>query len=278
MHDASVAFAVFHIARKFEPSAIDRCSSTGSVSRKATAPPNNNTAKPFQRDILFIRFNKFENQQGLKRCPGHSNWWLGQAGILEHRNSRGEEIPRFLYSMIPWSTLDNRSTSNTSAGHLQRQLQYRRFIQMRAPILSLCLVGSFAQNLPSFNAPVSNLYAANADLVTPVVVSNAEECATRCVNYGPSCISFNLCGTECGISGWNVSYVPAAGPCSWYRRSVPRNDSSIAQAVPWLLSLPSSGVNISGGPLLTGVLFKTDFVAHHTRGSLCCSAAVINSL
>ena len=142
---------------------------------------------------------------------------------------------------------------------------------------ALLLVGHLAvaasAALPSFEPPVANMYAANADLVTrmyaanaqglplslclvpslyaAITVASAEECAARCLAYGPDCVSFNLCGLDCGISGWNISYVPAGtDSCMWYRRMIPRDDSPIKQAVPWLLAVPTAGVSIVGGPLL----------------------------
>lgn len=119
----------------------------------------------------------------------------------------------------------------------------------------LLLVGHLAvaasAALPSFESPVANMFAANADLIPATTVANAEACAQRCLNYGPDCVSFNLCGLDCGISGWNISYVPTGSDnCVWYRRMIPRDDSPIKQAVPWLLAVPTAGVSIVGGPLL----------------------------
>jgi hypothetical protein len=105
--------------------------------------------------------------------------------------------------------------------------------------------------LDSFLAPVDGIYGANADLVTPLNNSDPIACASLCLSNS-ECVSFNICGDRCGISAWNASLVQASGPCSWYRRSIPRNDTRIVQAVPWLLQVPTANVSITGGPLATG--------------------------
>jgi hypothetical protein len=47
-----------------------------------------------------------------------------------------------------------------------------------------------------------------------------------------------------------MSYNSQTAPsCAWYRRSLPRNDSHVKQAVPWVLSVPTGGVVLTGGPL-----------------------------
>ncbi len=110
-----------------------------------------------------------------------------------------------------------------------------------------------ADPLAAFQPPVAATFAANADLQTPIVVPDAATCATACLARD-DCISFNLCGAagsfRCGVSGWNVSYVPAAAAsCSWWRRTIPRNDTYIVQAVPWLLAPPTRGVSLNAGPI-----------------------------
>lgn len=115
-----------------------------------------------------------------------------------------------------------------------------------------CAVVWGQSSLDSFLAPVPNTYAANADIVPVESVPDAATCAAHCLSV-PGCISFNLCtnGTSfaCGLSGWNMSFTAASGPCTWYRRIVPRNDTHITQAVQWKLQVPTSGVTVTGGPL-----------------------------
>jgi hypothetical protein len=116
--------------------------------------------------------------------------------------------------------------------------------------------GASAAALDGFLPPVAGQYAADADMAPATAVTSAEACAQRCVAWpGPQCVSFNLCAlnathSACGVSGWNVSYVPAAAAgCAWYRRSLPRDDRPAAQAVPWRLAVPHAGVALTGGPL-----------------------------
>lgn len=122
---------------------------------------------------------------------------------------------------------------------------------------SLCVtaavtVGCCGAPLDSFLAPVAGIFAADADMTSPSTVPDASACATICL-AAPGCISFNLCGSECGIQTWNLSYVPgSSATCSYYRRSIPRNDSAISQRVPWLLTVPPGGVQLQSGALLTG--------------------------
>ncbi len=57
-----------------------------------------------------------------------------------------------------------------------------------------------------------------------------------CVAFVRVCLRRADCAWVCAAS-------------SWYRRAIPRNDTGITQAVPWLLAVPSGGVSITGGPL-----------------------------
>ena len=75
---------------------------------------------------------------------------------------------------------------------------------LRVGLGALCAAAARAQ-LDQFLPPTPNTYAANADLLPPVTVAGgAAACAARCVAT-PGCISFNLCGAECGVSGWSIS-------------------------------------------------------------------------
>ena len=107
----------------------------------------------------------------------------------------------------------------------------------------------------SFLPPSAGMYAANADLQPPAPAATADECAQRCLDYGPACISFNLCTNgsayACGFQGWSMAYDSAeAATCSWYRRRTPRDDSPAGQAIPWVLSPPPPrSVTLYAGPL-----------------------------
>ena len=121
-------------------------------------------------------------------------------------------------------------------------------------LIFAALSAAAAAPLDSFLPPRSNFYAANADLVPAFPSADASACAAACL-ANPSCVSINVCdaaagGLECGLSGWSEAYVPGNSPtCTYYRRSIPRNDTKITQAIPWVLAVPSGGVVITGGPL-----------------------------
>jgi hypothetical protein len=110
-----------------------------------------------------------------------------------------------------------------------------------------------APPLPGFLPPRLNFFAANTELAPPTPVASTAACAASCLAT-PACISINVCAQadgslECGLSGWSMAYDPAAAStCVYYRRSIPRNDTQHVQAVPWVLSVPSGGVVITGGP------------------------------
>lgn len=127
--------------------------------------------------------------------------------------------------------------------------------------LACIAFGASSVSLPGFLPPVSNQYAANADLTPSVNVDDAASCGARCVAYGPECISFNLCtsasGFECGISGWSMSYDAASGPCTYYRRILPRDDSPAPRAVQWAAELPPPGaVTLAPGGAIGGGFFR----------------------
>jgi len=133
----------------------------------------------------------------------------------------------------------------------------RFFATMTVSSILVVLFAASAESaaISAFLPPIGGAYASNADLQPAVTVSSAEECAAECLNTTIApCISFNLCGSgssfACGISGWSMAYGQASSStCSWYRRSVPRNDAPVTQAVPWQLGVPTSGVALKSGPL-----------------------------
>lgn len=59
-----------------------------------------------------------------------------------------------------------------------------------------------------------------------------------------------------------MSFVPAAAAqCAWYRRSIPRNDVRVTQAIPWQLQVPTSGVTLApGSPLAVGFAGNLDYL------------------
>jgi hypothetical protein len=124
-------------------------------------------------------------------------------------------------------------------------------------VLAAVLAVARAAPLDSFQAPVAGIYAGGADLAPAVQVPDAASCASACLAV-PGCISMHVCSESngtfgCGISGWSMGYTPVEAPtCTWYRRVVPRNDTRISQAVPWLLSVPTGGVEVRSGPLADG--------------------------
>ena len=127
---------------------------------------------------------------------------------------------------------------------------------LRAPLLLAAAAATAATAAPldSFLPPRASTYAAGADIVPAAPVPDASACAASCL-ASPACISINVClnaggALECGLSGWSEAYNQASAPeCTYYRRSLPRNDTRVSQAVPWLLAVPAGGVVITGGPL-----------------------------
>lgn len=113
------------------------------------------------------------------------------------------------------------------------------------------VIATLAQDIPGYLPHVVGLYAEGADLYPPQANLTLQACAAWCTST-PGCISFNYCSeSECGIQSWSPSYNPGSSPaCSWYRRALPRNDTPITQAVPWLLDIPAAGtVTLTGGPM-----------------------------
>ena len=99
--------------------------------------------------------------------------------------------------------------------------------------------------IPGFLDEVVGVYAANADFLPPTTVGSAAECAARCLGLD-ECISFNICGSAapfaCGVSTWSMAYDEASAPqCSWYRRTLPRDDSPAPRTVAYTAALPPPG-------------------------------------
>ena len=134
---------------------------------------------------------------------------------------------------------------------------------MALPALSLPLIlfialSAAAAPLDAFLAPIADTYAANSDIVNVTQTPDAATCAAACL-LNPLCVSFNYCGTSCGLSGFSMAYRPAAGPCALYTRIRPRNDTHILQAVPWAAtSPPPMSVTLGAAGLLGAA-----YVEHH---------------
>lgn len=132
---------------------------------------------------------------------------------------------------------------------------------MRRTIIALALAASAtaASPLDSFLLPLQASVALNADIL-PIVNASASDCAARCLGV-PECVSFNVCGSECGVSGFSIAYTfSSAAACQLYTRLRPRNDSHIVQAVPWAAAAPPPGtVSLANASGLLGAAFA----AHH---------------
>lgn len=129
-------------------------------------------------------------------------------------------------------------------------------VMLRAAAAALLACAVAADPLASFQAPVPGVFASGGDLQPAIPVATPDACAAACLALGPGCVSMHVCtngtgGLACGVSGWSMAYTAVAAPtCTWYRRTTPRNDTAIAQAVPWALIVPTRGVALTGpGPL-----------------------------
>ena len=120
---------------------------------------------------------------------------------------------------------------------------------------------SIGSPLDAFLPPVVGSCAYYTNLVPPFPVNTAEECAAACLNYTnpttPSiqCIDFNVCydsGRDvylCGIQSYNQNWtlLNNMGDCSNYLRILPRNDTYIVPAVPFLVNIPNANITLSNG-------------------------------
>ena len=74
----------------------------------------------------------------------------------------------------------------------------------------------------------------------------------------------------CSLSGRSQEYALAsASPnASYYLRRIPRNDTPVTQAIPFVASVPISNVSLSGSGLLSGAFSTTvAFLVNGSRGS-----------
>ena len=118
-------------------------------------------------------------------------------------------------------------------------------------VLSLLVVVQAQDLVAGFLPPKIGLIAAACDMFPSRENMTLQQCADWCTSTS-GCISFNYCSpNDCGIQTWSPSYNPqGASACSWYRRSLPRNDTPAPRAVSWLLDIPAPGtVSLLGGPI-----------------------------
>eukprot|EP00658_Telonema_sp_P-2_P073358 TRINITY_DN62407_c0_g1_i1.p1 TRINITY_DN62407_c0_g1~~TRINITY_DN62407_c0_g1_i1.p1 ORF type:complete len:201 (-),score=36.43 TRINITY_DN62407_c0_g1_i1:87-689(-) len=102
-----------------------------------------------------------------------------------------------------------------------------------------------------FTGPFPGLVV-NATIATLPTAATSEQCAEACTAH-PGCISFNWPG--CALSSWSTDYLVMDDPsASHFNRNAARNDSRATIAVPPLLSVPTSAVE-----LVQGGIFRTYF-------------------
>ena len=110
-------------------------------------------------------------------------------------------------------------------------------------------------SVPGFLEGIPGLLVKDSDMLPPRANLTVAECGAWCASVS-SCISFNFCdnadgATACGIQTWSMAYNPEASlQCTWYRRSLPRNDAPAPRGVPWVLEVPAPGtVALISGPI-----------------------------
>lgn len=93
-----------------------------------------------------------------------------------------------------------------------------------------------------------------------------EDCATFCL-ANSNCVSFSytsVAPTRCVISNYTMSYqLQNYSNYDYYLRVQPRNDTYIAAAVPYVLTVPTSGVSLTGGPLLDAFNANIIYLLRH---------------
>ena len=122
-----------------------------------------------------------------------------------------------------------------------------------AAALACASAAADAPLVPGFSPPVVDVYYGGGDLGPVLQVADAAACGAACAALGPACAAFNACANgslvRCGPQTWSRTLAPVANAgCAAYVRERPRNDSLVAQAVPWLLAAPAAGsVSIPAG-------------------------------
>jgi hypothetical protein len=124
------------------------------------------------------------------------------------------------------------------------------------PLVSLVPLTPPSSPLDYFLPPLVSVYAVNAELSPPVSVPSPDACAAICLAAAARCISFNLCKPNsavsssasssyapspytCSTNTVNAAYRPStSADCSLFTKIQPRNDTKIAQAVPWTAHSP----------------------------------------
>ena len=108
-------------------------------------------------------------------------------------------------------------------------------------------------SVSGFSPPVAGVFYGGGDLGPVLQVADAAACGAACAALGSACVAFNTCANgslvRCGPQTWSRTLSPVANAgCAAYVRERPRNDSLVAQAVPWLLAAPAAGsVSIPAG-------------------------------
>lgn len=115
-----------------------------------------------------------------------------------------------------------------------------------------------ADPLATFAPPHFGEKIANATLFSVDALSNVSACAQRCLDAGQACIAFTWHPVErpgvpsaCIGSGWSPRYaIDAAAPSvACYTRLRHSNVSSVRPAIEYALTVPTTGVELHGGPL-----------------------------
>ena len=122
--------------------------------------------------------------------------------------------------------------------------------------------------VPGFAPPVPDVFYGGGDLGPVLQVADVAACGAACVGLGSACIGFNACANgslvRCGPQTWSRTLAPVANAgCAAYVRERPRNDSRVAQVVPWRLAAPAAGsVRIPAGAAggLLRSMFDTNVV------------------
>ena len=112
-------------------------------------------------------------------------------------------------------------------------------------------------------------------------VTSEPQCASTCLAKGTAgCIAFNWVmpmtagggnggngggggGGLCELSGWGAAYAVnrTSQGSVYYTRTLPRNDTAVRPKVEYRLVVPTSGVEITGGPFATAFASNLAYLA-----------------
>ena len=152
-----------------------------------------------------------------------------------------------LHSVEPVDRADHRAQQ-------QRARKPLLLLQLEMLLLPPLLLLSGAHAAPSPASPptspldafvqtASGAFWAGADLGPVLQLPDDAACASACIALGADCIAFNACANgshvRCGPLSFSRTLAPVAdADCNVSLRLRPRNDSRVAQAVPWRLASP----------------------------------------